>query len=102
MSSNATLEIQVAQGNRTFGYACASDVMTHLIIESCGCKPSKWDGCKGSEVASQLWRGAVRLLSKNCLDIPYADSDVTNTYRFLYELFNLCNGHPEATVEVRY
>lgn len=102
MSNNATLEIQVAQGNRAFGYVCASDVIVHLITESCGCKPSKWDGCKGSEVAPQIWEAMVNLLSKKCIDPVYAASDVTDTYDFLYELFNLCNGHPEATVEVRY
>ena len=100
--SNATLEIQVAQGNRTFGYVCASDTMAHLITESCGCKPSKWDGCKGSEVASQVWEGMVDILSENGIDPAYEKGEITDTYDFLNSLFNLCNGHPEATVEVRY
>lgn len=99
-----TFDITLVQGDKSCGYVCGKEEYLDLIIEACGCKPSKWDGCTGAEVAPRLWQGAMRLLQG--IDakpiLQGAESNATATYIFLNSAFKLCKGHPEARVEVRF
>lgn len=97
------LELNVVRDERSFGYHCIDDSAVVLITSVCGCKPSKWDGCRCEDVAPQLWAGIVELM-KNRIDYDtYADDcSVQMVSEFLYETFRLCKGHPLARVEVSY
>lgn len=99
-----TFDITLVQGDKPCEYTCGKEEYLDLITEYCGCKPSKWDGCKAAEVAPQLWQGMMRLLQAidRNKELQDADSNAVAASIFLNQAFKLCKRYPEARVEVRF
>lgn len=99
-----TFDITLVQEGKTCEYTCGKEEYLDLIVEHCGCKPSKWDGCKAVEIAPQLWQGMMRLLQAIDLnkELQDAGSNAVATSIFLNQTFKLCKRYPEARVEVRF
>lgn len=96
------LELEVTQCKHiSYGYTCISDKAIPLIVEYCGCKPSKWDGCKALDVAVQLQKGVMAATEANGLDPGYEEGIFADTFDFLLRSFHLCMRHSKARVEVR-
>lgn len=96
------LEIEVVRGKHiSYGYTCISDNAVPLIVEFCGCKPSKWDGCKALDVAVQLQKGVITATESGGLDLGDKEGLFDDTFDFLLRSFHLCRGHSKARVEVR-
>lgn len=101
----STFDVSLVQGGLPCGYAVGKEEYLDLIAEYCGCKPSRWDGCKALEVAPQIRKGAIKLLMASKQEPALQSSTrfiAAATYVFLHSVVELCMQYPNAQVEVRF
>ena len=105
-----TFDVSLVQGNTPCGYATFTQQSVDYITECCGCRPSKWDGVKATDLKHYIYQCLqewnYRVLD-NILEHnekrSKSDSPIHPAAIMVLEhLYTLCNEYPEARVEVRF